>query len=81
MKQIEVNGFIRVSKRAAQRIFNTGEIVYAIPCNLRPGFDWCIPFKKGEKSFSQLVNEAMYYNCNKVAGQTLWFYVYIAEQR
>lgn len=79
MRQININGFNRVTRTTAQKLFNEGKNVYGVPCNLRPSNQYCILFNNTKGSFSHIENEAMYYNCNNETGKTLWFYTYDKE--
>ena len=76
MQQVEINGFKRVDRGTAQRLFDKGHDVYGVPCNLSPSTGCCVLFNSKRGSFSQIENAAIYYNCNSEVGKKLWFYVY-----
>lgn len=79
MRQISINGFNRITRTTAKKLFNAGKDVYGVPCNLRPSNQFCILFNPNRGSFDKIENEAIYYNCNSETGKTLWFYTYSAE--
>lgn len=79
MNHYTVNGFERVSKARARRLFSADVTpIFACPCNLRPGGMWrpevMLPTDTGA-SFDQLVNAATYYKCTPETGRYLAFYV------
>ena len=78
MKQISVNGYKRITKRTAERLYNAGQPVLFCPVNLIPGGPWgigCIVTKKEGRTFAQEVNAFEYYNCNNEAGSYTAFYI------
>lgn len=80
MNHYTVNGFERVSKTRARKLFSADVTpIFACPCNLRPGGMWrpevVFPTDSGA-SFDQLVNAATYYNCiDSKTGRYLSYYV------
>lgn len=78
MKQIRVNGFIRISKQAARKRYEACQNVIIIPCRCAPGNAWGIGnrmYNVGGRTFEQYINEWSYYNCNSELGRYPAFYV------
>lgn len=72
--------FIRVNKVIAQRVYNSGNIVYLIQNMMRLGNPWqgpCPLYKKDndDRNFDTKVNEFIYYNCNKECGKKVKYFV------
>ena len=75
MNQYEYNEIKRISKRAAEKLYNAGKPVYMLPCKMRFDNPWEKPYKAqkeeltkaygGEKyaTFEQIINTFHYYNC------------------
>lgn len=70
----------RVSKRRARAVYNRGEVLVMIPCNLRPFTPWHIEAyvskdRDGE-DFDRLVRQSEPYNCiNSETGLYMAYYV------
>lgn len=90
MKKYKVGGYVRISKKTAERFYNQGKTIYLCPNKLRPGFYWSpeVAISKGdiaddgvqrfasdETDFENIVNEYAYYNCGNCAGRYPAFYV------
>jgi hypothetical protein len=70
----------RVSKRKAERLFLAGATIYVISCNMKFDNFWqCpCPLQKDStytESFSLLVDDYEYYNCDSERGYYAKFYV------
>lgn len=80
MRKFELNGFSRISKAEARRLYDAGQIVYFCPVNLRPGTPWhCETAQQFNPvdpcTFEQLVNTFMFYNCTDCeTGKYIAFY-------
>lgn len=74
MRQIEVNGYKRITRVTAKKLFNEGKEIYGVPCNIRPGEYVEVTFNKKRGTFEEIENAGVYYNCNKETGRELWFY-------
>lgn len=75
MRKISIDGFKRVNRGTAKKLFEEGKSVYGVPCNLRPSVGVCALFDKNNGTFESIENAIMYYNCNSETGKTLWFYI------
>ena len=79
MKQISINGYKRITKRAAERLYEMGEPVLFCPVKLIPGGVWrngCLVTKEGGRTFDQALNTFEYYNCNNnETGNYTAFYI------
>lgn len=80
MRKITVNGYKRITKQAAKKLYNAGKIVYFCPVNLRPGKPWNpeISFYDcaEDLSFERAVAGFEIYNCTcKETGKYTAFYV------
>ena len=91
MRQINVNGYKRITKQAARKRFNNCESYYMLPCKIRPGNPWIQavnvqPKRTWEEpiagavydthnSFNEIVNAFEYYNCNNETGNYTAFYI------
>ena len=40
MQGVTVNGYRRLAKPTAKRLYNSGKTIYIVPCALRPGGAW-----------------------------------------
>lgn len=81
MRKIEIAGFSRISKAAARKLYNAGQIVYFCAVNMRPGaplnpecgvqLDPAYP-----EPFENRVNAFEFYNCADCeTGKYTAFYV------
>ena len=79
MRNISINGYRRVSKHAARKLYEKGEPVLFCPVNLIPGGMWdhgCIITKEEGRTFEQVLNSFEYYNCiDSSTGYYTAFYV------
>lgn len=81
MRKFEIAGFSRISKAAARKLYNAGQIVYFCPVNLRPGTPWHCECAQQLNpvdpcTFENLVNTFMFYNCTDCeTGKYIAFYV------
>jgi hypothetical protein len=66
MRNITANGYKRITKRTAERLYNAGQPVLFCPVKLIPGGPWgigCVVIKEEGRTFEQEVNAFEYYNC------------------
>lgn len=81
MKNYKIGNYMRISKRAAKKIWNNGEnetVIYFCPVNLRPGWPWNpeIAFYKTGENFEKSVAAFEYYNCTcNETGRYTAFYI------
>jgi len=80
MRNITVNGYKRITKQAARKLYEKGEPVLFCPVNLIPGGFWghgCIVTKEEGRTFEQALNAFEYYNCiNNETGYYTAFYIF-----
>lgn len=81
MKMHQIDGFERITKTTARKVYDAGGVVHVCPVNLRPGWPW-FPENDisreydGGASFDSVVNSATYYNCiNSETGKYLAYYL------
>lgn len=75
MRKIEAEGYVRVAKGAARSLFEGGEDVFILPCNIRIGNMWMQPMPiPRDEGFDRTVNAYTYYNCNAETGRYCSFY-------
>lgn len=79
MNQISINGYKRITKKAAERLYKAGEPVLFCPVNLIPGGPWrigCTITKEEGTTFTQVLNAFEFYNCiNNQTGYYTAFYI------
>lgn len=85
MKWRSVEGYRRVSKWIARKLYDDGVEVYMCPCNLRPGEPWhpevAVRLSDGEEfpcapaPFEDVVRGFQFFNCSYSAGYYPAFYV------
>jgi len=80
MNNINVDGYQRVSKRTAERLYNSGTTLYLYACKVRPNNQWISPAKTNintsDQSFENMVNVFEHYNCNyNELGKYTAFYI------
>ena len=65
MKQLS-NNFKRISKKAAEKLYNAGVLILMIPCKCAPENVWgvgCWVDNSDSETFEQKLNNFAYYNC------------------
>ena len=79
MRLIHINGYTRITKRAAFTAYKNGCTVYFCPVNLAPGTMWKpeIPITNDSpRKWEDIVNAFEYYNCiNSETGKYTAFYI------
>lgn len=79
MRNITANGYKRITKRTAERLYELGQPVLFCPVKLRPGGVWgngCTITKEEGTTFKQALNAFEYYNCcNNETGYYTAFYI------
>ena len=84
MNKVKVNGYVRISKQAARRMYEAGETVYLVPCRFVPGNCWGLMYDANYynwnkcEPFDTVVNAFEYYNCNRETGRYTAFYRKVA---
>lgn len=66
MLNVEINGYKRIRKDEARRLYNEGTTIYLLPWKVYPddNHPWIKPYKMEGGPFEKVVNEFEYYNCN-----------------
>jgi len=79
MRNITANGYKRITKKTAERLYELGQPVLFCPVKLIPGGSWgngCTITKKEGTTFTQALNAFEYYNCiNNETGYYAAFYI------
>ena len=78
MKQININGYKRITKAEAFKEYKNGNTIYLIPVKLAPGGFWHpeIPIKNDSpRKWESIINEFQYYNCCSERGYYTAFYI------
>lgn len=80
MRKFEIAGFSRISKAAARKLYNAGQIVYFCAVNMRPGAPSNPEIAQrldpaNPEPFEKRVNAFEYYNCSNETGKYTAFYV------
>jgi hypothetical protein len=78
MKSITINGYKRITKKSAERLYELGQPVLYCPVKLIPGGPWgngCTVTKEEGRTFEQVLNAFEYYNCNNETGYYTAFYI------
>lgn len=72
----------QVQKRTARKLFQEGETIYLLPCNMRFDSVWQSPLAISNDvsrslgyTFDQLCNNYEHYNCDSERGRYVRFYV------
>lgn len=82
MKNVNIDGYKRITKKEAARRYNAGEIVRICPVNVSPVNIWGM-FSDAVNNhtapictdFETVVNAFTYYNCNSETGKYPAYYV------
>ena len=78
MRNIAANGYKRITKRTAIKLYEMGQPVLFCPVKLIPGGVWgsgCIVTKEEGRTFEQVLNAFEYYNCSNSTGCYTAFYI------
>lgn len=80
MRHIEMDGFTRINKTAARKLFESGAKIFLAPCNMPPVSMWGQAAEcskdRCDCTFESLVNSFEYYNCNySETGRYTAFYI------
>lgn len=78
--------YIRVSKMAAEKMYNVGYPVYVMASNMIFENPWVAPYRIKKQdieenpftmgsSFREIVSDFMYYNCDQERGRYVKYYV------
>lgn len=80
--QGESKTLVRIGKKQARKLYNTGKTVYLAACNANLKSRWIHPFMINStnvdcdgQSFDSVVNAFEYYNCNSELGKYAAYYV------
>jgi len=83
-------GYTKVTRPRAERLFSEGFTLYLLPCNcscrcLVEEHCWIKPVQirlndDPDRTFEKLVNSFEYYNCNREVGRYTHFYYRKAEK-
>ena len=88
MINISVNGYKRISKRMAEKLYNSNGTIHLVPCKILPNDEgaWITPYSANKKetfdryqedqTFDKIVNSFEYCNCQYAeTGKYTSFYV------
>lgn len=78
MRNITVNGYKRISKRTAAKLYDMEQPILFCPVKLVPGGVWgngCFVTKQEGRTFEQELNAFEYYNCSSATGYYTAFYI------
>ena len=81
MHKINIDGYSRISKAAARKLYDAGQAVYFCACNLRPGWPYNPECRvqlalTDPETFDNIVNAFTFYNCTGAeTGKYPAFYV------
>jgi len=82
MNAITMNGYERISKAKARKLFEQGKTIYIQSCNMTPVNPWQSAheidpahYKEENYSFDSMVNNYEYYNTDCERGYYAAFYV------
>lgn len=78
MKQIETKHYVRISKKKAEKLYNTGVLLHIVPCNIDPESDFYNYHvqKFGNETFEKVVTAYEIRNCfNTQTGKYAAFYI------
>lgn len=80
MRQIKTLNYVRITKKQAERRYNTKQEVYILPCNLNPENVWQKPALIKQNGlflepFENVVNHFIYYNCDRERGKYPAYYI------
>lgn len=91
MTGLRCNGFRRVQKMRARKIYNGGGMIYICPYKMRPGGPWSPEiavtktdmdavdgasyFVANTRDFDVLVREFEHFNCSSSVGEYAAFYI------
>lgn len=80
MYQIKCNGYTRISKQKARKMYDAGETVYLLPWRLVPGTCWGLMYDANYynwnkcEPFDTVVAAFEMYNCGSQYGKYTAFY-------
>lgn len=78
MKKLVFGNWERISKREAQKRYESGEEILFSPVNMHLDGVWSsvviLSHENAEGTFEQVVNNCMYYNCTHETGKYLAYY-------
>ena len=82
MNQIRIDGYRRINKSVARRLYNAGEDVLFCPCKMRPLSTWGLGIIENKDNwgnkdipFDTLVDNYIWYNCGNETGKYVAFYI------
>lgn len=79
MRKISIDGFTRISKKAAFKAYKEGKTVYLCPVNFSPVSMWfqAVPLHNDSpRKWENIINEFEFYNCtNNESGRYTAFYI------
>ena len=77
MKKAECNGYIRIEKRTAKKLFNLGCDIVLTPSKCRPTWlvSYAINYNCDYFDFEKWVNNFKLYNCISELGKNVQYYI------
>lgn len=76
MKKYTIGEYERVTKKTAEKLYNSDATVFVCPCKVNPsGVLGAIPvYNDKTNNFTSVCNEIKFYNCNHETGDYLAYY-------
>ena len=76
-KKIILSGqnYVRINKTTARKLYETGAVIYAVPCKLNPAGPWAELVALPVGNFESECNSFVYYNCTSETGKYISFYI------
>lgn len=70
MNHITIKNLERITKKTAEKLYNSGEFVYICAHKINPigTIGACRIDKNSGKTFKQIINEFIFYNCTHETG-------------
>ena len=89
MNKITINGYTRITKAAARKLYNENKAIYLCPVKLSPVNIWqgAMEIRKDciielNNSFDNICNHFSFYNCNyNETGKYIAFYIREGEAK
>lgn len=90
MKMYIGEEYVRINKKTAKKLYDSGEIIYLCACKLRPGGFWRPEiaiakdgrpdgdvqyFSASDSDFDKIIDEFTYYNCDNGSGYYPSYYI------
>lgn len=77
-----IKQYKKINKKTAESLYNTFQEIYIIPCKCNINSIWftgCSVINDGTRTFEQLVNQFIYYNCCNELGKHPAYYMEVEQ--